>query len=62
MEINVWKNKSLIMFNINKKKPKHNEETIFDFLVDILVHVVEFNGSTNLSMYDLANVYNIYQQ
>lgn len=62
MEINVWKNKSLIMFNINKKNPKHNEETIFDFLVDILVHVVEFNGSTNLSMYDLSNVYNIYQQ
>lgn len=48
------------MFNINKKK--HNEETIFDFLVDISVHVVAFNGNTNLSMYDLANVYNIYQQ
>lgn len=46
MEINVWKIKSLIMLimlNINTKK--HNEETIFYFLVDISVHVVEFNGN-----------------
>lgn len=33
------------MFNINKKKKPHNEETMFDFLVDISVHVVEFNGN-----------------
>lgn len=60
MEINVWKNKLLIMFNINKKNLKYNEEIIIDFLVDILVYVVEFNGSINLLMYDLFNVYNIY--
>lgn len=46
------------MFNINKKK--YNEEIIFDFLVDILVYVVVFNGNINLLMYDLVNVYNIY--
>lgn len=34
------------MFNINKKN--HSEETIFDFLVDISVHVVEFNGNTKV--------------